>query len=108
MLYHIGFGCRQEDDVLRVGPFLTSDKITKDQVRQMDNYMLRTWVELSIYLAAFRARNGVSMVVFSMLTPGIPSSGENWVTAQSLEDVLGEKLSLHMYPKRESSPRICL
>lgn len=58
MLCQIGFGCRQEPDALRVGPFMPNDKITKEDVAIMDQYMLRTWVELSIALAQFQQRSG--------------------------------------------------
>lgn len=61
LLCQIGFGCRQEPDALRVGPFMPNDKITKGDVAIMDQYMLRTWVELSIALAQFQQRSGMSV-----------------------------------------------
>jgi hypothetical protein len=37
---------------------MPNDKITKEDVAIMDQYMLRTWVELSIALAQFQQRSG--------------------------------------------------
>lgn len=51
MLYMIGFGCKQEDDVLRVGPLSQwGEDITEEQMLQQDRYMMRTWVELNLFL----------------------------------------------------------
>jgi hypothetical protein len=33
-----------------------SDKISQDDVVQMDRYMLRAWVEINLYLLAFQKR----------------------------------------------------
>jgi ubiquitin carboxyl-terminal hydrolase 25/28 len=41
-----------------VGPVQKSDKISQDDVLQMDRYMLRTWVEIHLYLSAFQKRCG--------------------------------------------------
>ena len=59
LLQQIGFGCRAESDVLRIGPFMPNDAISLEQVEQMDRYMLRTWVETGMYLSAFLTRNGM-------------------------------------------------
>ena len=57
MLYQIGFGCRQEEDALRVGPFNSGDQLTPAQVSQMNHYMLRTWIEIELYLSEYQGRN---------------------------------------------------
>ncbi|EIW70776.1 hypothetical protein TREMEDRAFT_68214 [Tremella mesenterica DSM 1558] len=57
LLYQIGFACREELEGIRVGPFQKNDKVSEEDVRQMDRYMLRTWVEISLYLQAYQTRN---------------------------------------------------
>ena len=60
LLQAIGFACREEPEGTRIGPFLKGENTTEDDVKQMDKYMIRTWVETSLYLRAFQKRNGES------------------------------------------------
>lgn len=60
VLASIGFGCRQEENVLRVGPVQKGEGITEEDVQRMDRYMLRTWVEVNLALLMFMARQGGS------------------------------------------------
>lgn len=60
VLASIGFGCRQEENVLRVGPIQKGEGITEEDVQRMDRYMLRTWVEVNLALRTFMARQGES------------------------------------------------
>lgn len=53
ILQAIGFSCRQEEDVLRVGPIGRKEGVTQEQVEQMDQYMLRAWIEISLWRAAY-------------------------------------------------------
>lgn len=53
MLYHLGFACRQEDDVLRAGPYKKSEDITASDMQQMDRYMMRAWVEMQTALTSY-------------------------------------------------------
>lgn len=61
VLASIGFGCRQEEHVLRVGPVQKGESITEEDVQRMDRYMLRTWVEINLALRLFMARQGKSL-----------------------------------------------
>lgn len=59
LLYSIGFACRQDPDELRIGPYPSGvDESDKDLI-QMDAFMIRTWVEVSLFLRAWQKRNGV-------------------------------------------------
>lgn len=101
-MYQLGFGCREEKDVRRVGPFLPGEKVTKEASEQMDRYMLRAWVEISIYLACFETRNGQLSYQGRLLMLDLPTVAERFVTALKIEDILGPKLNLQTYPTRKS------
>lgn len=58
LLHRIGFSCITSDEGYQVGPFAVNDTITEEHVEQMYKYMLRSWVEVSLYLQDFRRRNG--------------------------------------------------
>ncbi|WWC61766.1 uncharacterized protein I303_104351 [Kwoniella dejecticola CBS 10117] len=94
LLYQIGFGCQQEEDgFLRVGPLKAAEEPTDEATReqkQMDRYMIRTWVEICLYLAAYQARNGITFLVTPSVTP------------ISLEKRLEKALDLDKYPKSVS------
>ena len=63
LLYHFGFGCRQEEDHLQIGPFSQGDQMSEQDAHQMERYMLRTWVEINMYLQAYQLRNGGYMII---------------------------------------------
>ncbi|ORX36800.1 hypothetical protein BD324DRAFT_627205 [Kockovaella imperatae] len=87
VLRQIGFGCQEQDDTLRVGPFSAGESITPEQVSQMDKYMMRTWVEIGMYLAAFIARNDSA------------PTAEPIITIKSVETVLNSDAELSFYRK---------
>ncbi|WWC70309.1 uncharacterized protein I206_104259 [Kwoniella pini CBS 10737] len=93
LLYHIGFACQQEEDgFLRVGPFKVADELSEEEKRkrkQMDQYMIRTWVEISLYLAAYQARNEIPT----------PNNIPVFVHSIPLEKRIGEVIDLDKYPK---------
>lgn len=68
ILYHIGFACQQEPDGLRVGPFKGGSEAgsaaqianERGNMAKMDKYMLRVWIEVTLYLLAFLRRNSES------------------------------------------------
>jgi len=103
LLYEIGFACRQDEDVLRVGPLIPNDTISLQQVEQMDRYMLRTWVEISLFLLQFRSRNRTYCRRHEPahstvdLIPDVPGS----VTAIRLEDSSDKYLDLPLYPRSQ-------
>jgi hypothetical protein len=59
MLYHVGFGCRQETEHLRVGPYSKGEHITASDVQQMDRYMMRVWLEMQAFLTSYCHRQGM-------------------------------------------------
>ncbi|ORY34116.1 hypothetical protein BCR39DRAFT_518545 [Naematelia encephala] len=85
VLYQIGFGCRSEDDHLRVGPFVAAEGISEQDARQVDRYMIRAWVEISIFLLAYQIRNDI--------TTHHPHLG-----LTLLEEKLGQSLDVGRYP----------
>jgi ubiquitin carboxyl-terminal hydrolase 25/28 len=58
MMQAIGFGCKQDVDVLRVGPLTPHESLSLEQVKHMDRYMMRTWVEVSLVLAHLTVQYG--------------------------------------------------
>lgn len=55
LMYQIGFACIEEEgEGYRVGPFKEGEGITKEQVEQMNRYMIRTWVEVTLALQQFQ------------------------------------------------------
>ncbi|WVF71581.1 hypothetical protein IAT40_006389 [Kwoniella sp. CBS 6097] len=90
LLYQIGFACQQEADGLRVGPFKVGDEPSEEdrvKQKQMDQYMIRTWVEISMYLSAFQKRNDL-----------VPT-GSSCVLTRSLEECVKDVIELDFYPK---------
>ncbi|ODO08058.1 hypothetical protein I350_03641 [Cryptococcus amylolentus CBS 6273] len=63
VLYHSGFACTEDDDSLRVGPYRgrEDDPVPPGQLGTMDRYMLRVWVEISLYLKAYQIRNSIEI-----------------------------------------------
>lgn len=65
LMYCIGFGCKSQpgEDEHRSGPFTKSAAndgvpiMTDAEFEQMDRYMMRTWLEIEVYLNAYRKRN---------------------------------------------------
>lgn len=65
ILYHIGFACQEEPDGLRVGPFKGGSEAgsaaqianERGNMAKMDKYMMRVWIEVTLYLLAFLKRN---------------------------------------------------
>ncbi|OCF60484.1 hypothetical protein L486_00117 [Kwoniella mangroviensis CBS 10435] len=90
LLYQIGFACQQEEDGLRVGPFKVSDEPSEEDRRkqkQMDQYMIRAWVEITLYLIAYQQRNTVDANVLP------------FIQSVPLEDSLKGIIELDKYPK---------
>lgn len=54
----MGFSCVEGDEGYQVGPFAVGEKTTEADVEQMYQYMIRTWVEVTLYLQAFQRSNG--------------------------------------------------
>ncbi|WVQ82427.1 hypothetical protein IAT38_004555 [Cryptococcus sp. DSM 104549] len=89
LLYQIGFACQQDEDGLRVGPFKIGEDASaedKEKLEQMDRYMLRAWVELTLYVMAFQKRNNLNAI------------NPPWMDAVPLTRVLGPFLDLAQYP----------
>lgn len=63
----LGFGCRQEESELRVGPLSMSEGITEEEVQQQDRYMMRTWVELNLFLHGYIKNGRKSRSLFLIL-----------------------------------------
>ncbi|WRT66247.1 uncharacterized protein IL334_003200 [Kwoniella shivajii] len=90
LLHQIGFACQQEEDGLRVGPFKVNDEPSEEdkrKQRQMDQYMIRTWVEITLYLIAYQQRN-------DLIGSQVP-----WIQAVPLEDTVKHTIELDKYPK---------
>jgi ubiquitin carboxyl-terminal hydrolase 25/28 len=57
-MYQIGFAGTEGPEGYISGPFLQNELVSAESVTQMDQYMARTWVEVSLALQAFQIRNG--------------------------------------------------
>ncbi|WWC89454.1 uncharacterized protein L201_004378 [Kwoniella dendrophila CBS 6074] len=92
LLYQIGFACQQEEDGLRVGPFKVNDEPSEEdqsKQRQMDQYMIRAWVEITLYLLAYQQRNNISP----------PPNSVPYIQAVTFEDSLKRTIDFDRYPK---------
>ncbi|KAK4683835.1 hypothetical protein P7C73_g6382, partial [Tremellales sp. Uapishka_1] len=101
LLYQIGFACLQESEIegLRVGPFKKSDKVSVAEVMQMDRYMLRTWVEVSMVLARFQRNNGESGLWICADQADIKNDKPLYVQYVVAENALAGSLALDKYPQ---------
>nr|ODN88380.1 hypothetical protein L203_02993 [Cryptococcus depauperatus CBS 7841] len=89
ILYQIGFACLQEPDGLRVGPFKANEGIEEEKrmMERMNKYMLRTWVEISLYLSAYQKRNEMKTIT------------SPYIDAVSLELSIDHIMDCSKYPK---------
>ncbi|KAK8864283.1 hypothetical protein IAR55_001529 [Kwoniella newhampshirensis] len=92
ILYQIGFACQQEPEGLRVGPFKVgggdeSALEDKQKMMQMDQYMIRAWVEVTLHLLAYQKRNSILPI------------GSPWIQAVPLEEAIADVVEFHRYPK---------
>lgn len=101
-MYEIGFACRQEEEYLRVGPLNPGEGITEADVKAMDRYMMRTWVEIMLYLDAYQQRNGTSGSAAGADEAGVTPAQPHPVGSVRLEDRLAKDLELDRYPIGES------
>ncbi|WVW83772.1 hypothetical protein I302_105793 [Kwoniella bestiolae CBS 10118] len=90
LLYQIGFACQQEEDGLRVGPFKVGDEPSEEdkrKQRQMDQYMIRAWVEITLYLIAYQQRNKVE------------ATAAPFIQSVPLEERLDNVIQFNRYPE---------
>ncbi|OCF36740.1 hypothetical protein I316_01336 [Kwoniella heveanensis BCC8398] len=90
LLYQIGFACQQEADGLRVGPFKVGEEPSEEdrmKQKQMDQYMIRTWIEISMYLSALQKRND------------LPPSSASFVQTRTLDECIKDVIELDFYPQ---------
>ncbi|BEI89970.1 uncharacterized protein CcaverHIS019_0300400 [Cutaneotrichosporon cavernicola] len=88
MLHRIGFSCINENDGYQVGPFSVGELVTAEHVDRMFKYMLRTWVELTLYLQAFERSHGKPV-------------NTNYISSSTVSEVLGPTLKLKNIPRAQ-------
>ncbi|KAL1413629.1 ubiquitin-specific protease ubp2 [Vanrija albida] len=87
LLERVGFGCRLEDEGYRVGPFAQGGLITDEHVTQMNAYMARTWVEVTLWLQQYQRQNGLGL-------------SSEWVRSKTLGEDLDRLLDLSKIPHK--------
>lgn len=96
----MGFSCQESVDGYIVGPFKESEttNISEADVEQMYRYMVRTWVEVSMYLQAFqRANSELLSICRSLLTVQEREEEKPFITATPAREVLDRHTLLSHY-----------
>jgi hypothetical protein len=88
-MHRIGFSCKTSDDGYQVGPFSACDLVSEQDVEQMYKYMLRAWVEITLYLQAFQRANAKPLY-------------DHFITGTRLSEVLNPVLDLNNIPRSKT------
>lgn len=97
----MGFGCREEPEGYRVGPFTKGDVISDADVEQMDRYLVRTWIEVCLFLESYRLENREHgrVYVASLTILGLPPVASEFVHAKTFGAIVDDRLQLSKIPE---------